>query len=41
MFSRVFCRNIDTPVQNPVEPQVQGGEVVDPTEIQSCGGQES
>ena len=23
MFSRVFCRNIDTPVQNPAEPYVE------------------
>ena len=28
MFYRVISRNIDTPVQNPVEPQVQIGEIV-------------
>ena len=42
MFYRVISRNIDTPVQNPVEPQVQIGEIVappppPPTEIQSSG----
>lgn len=39
MPSRVFSRNIDTPVQDPVEPQVQGREIVYPTEISRVGGQ--
>ena len=38
MSSRVFSRNIDTPVQDPVEPQVQGREIVYPTEISRVGG---
>ena len=39
MFSRIFCRNTNIPTQNPVEPQVQVGEIPDPIEIQSSGGQ--
>ena len=30
MFYRVISRNIDTPVKNPVETQVQIGEIVAP-----------
>ena len=34
-----FRRNTNIPKQNSVEPQVQGSEITDPTEIQSSGGQ--
>ena len=39
MFSRIICRNTNIPTQNPVEPQVQGSEITDPSENQSSGGQ--
>ena len=39
MFSRIFRRNINIPIQNHVEPQVQRSEITYPTEIQSSGGQ--
>ena len=38
MFSRIFRRNTNIQTQNPVEPQVQGSEITDATEIQASGG---
>ena len=39
MLFCIFCRNTNISTQNSVEPQVQGREITDPTEIQLSGGQ--